>query len=200
MSSKKQRTRIKILDAARRLLEERGYYGVGIEEVAREAGISRRTVYLHFESKVDLLIATVHHLDEVVGTPEILRQAHEAGNALESLDEWVAAYGKIEPQIYNIAKVIYAARQSDQAAEASWQDRMTFRRDQVGRVIKRLQQEGLLNAGWTVDEAADFIWALLSVHTYEYLAVERGWTVEKLVSHLRTVIRHTIVKEPDAHT
>ncbi len=200
MSSKKQRTRIKILDASRRLLEERGYYGVGVEEVAREAGISRRTVYSHFDSKVDLLVATVHHLDETVGTPEILRQANEAETALDSLDKWVAAYGKIEPQIYDIARVIYAARQSDQAAEASWQDRMAFRREQCGQIIKHLHQEGLLDAGWTVDEAADFTWALLSPHTYEYLVVERGWTVERFVNHLRTVLRRTIVKEPDAHT
>ncbi|MBI2852920.1 MAG: TetR/AcrR family transcriptional regulator [Chloroflexi bacterium] len=200
MSSKKQRTRAKILEAARRLLEQRGYYGVGLEEVAREASISRRTLYLHFESKADLLVATVHYLDETVGTPKILRQAHSAATALESLDEWVAAYGRIEPQIYDIAKVIYAARQSDQAAEASWQDRMAFRRKQVKQVIKRLKEEGLLEKGWTVDRATDFVWALLSVHTYEYLVIERGWSIKRFVSHLRTVLRRTIVKEPDNQT
>ena len=169
---------------------------MGMEEVAREAGFSRRTVYLHFESKVALFIATVHHIDETLGAPRIIQQAHEAKTALESLDEWVDAYGQIEPQIYNIAKVIYIARQSDQAAEASWQDRMAFRRGHVGEIIKRLQHEGLLDAGWTVDEASDFMWALLSVHTYEYLVIELGWTIEQFVSHLRMVLRRAIVKEP----
>ncbi len=196
MSSKKQRTRIKILDTARELLEKRGFYGMGMEKVAQEAGLSRRTLYLHFESKVALFIATVQHIDETLGTPAIVQQANEAKTALGNLDEWVNAYGQIEPQIYSIAKVIYTARQSDQAAEASWQDRMAFRRGHVGKIIKRLKQEGLLDAGWTEDEAADFMWALLSVHTYEYLVVESGWTIEQFVSHLQMVLRRAIVKNP----
>ena len=169
---------------------------MGMEKVAKEAGLSRRTLYLHFESKVALFIATVQHIDETLGPPASAQQAHEAKTALDNLDEWVNAYGQIEPQIYSIAKVIYTARQSDQAAEASWQDRMAFRRGHVGEIIKRLKQEGLLDAGWTEDEAADFMWALLSVHTYEYLVVESGWTIEQFVSHLQMVLRSAIVKKP----
>ena len=62
--------------------------------------------------------------------------------------------------------------------------------------IKRLYEEGLLDASWTVEEAADFMWALLSVHTYEYLVVESGWTIEQFVSHLQMVLRRTMVKKP----
>ncbi len=169
---------------------------MGMEKVAQEAGLSRRTLYLHFESKVALFIATVQHIDETLGTPAIVRQAHEAQTALENLDEWVNAYGQIEPYIYSIAKVIYTARQSDQAAEASWQDRMAFRRGHVWEIIKRLKQEGIVDAEWTEDEGAHFMWAHLSVHTYEYLVVEAGWTIDPFVSHVQMVLRSAIVKKP----
>lgn len=195
MSSRRQQTRIKILESARRLLVERGYHGVGLEEVARDAGVSRQAVYLHFKSKADLLVAMAEYGDEVVGVAEILRPVREAKTALEALDAGVAAYAAIEPQIYDVASVIYSARRSDEAAEAGWQDRMAFRRENIRQGMERLQREGLLAEGWTVDEAADFAWALLSVHTYEYLVVERRWPIDQFVRRLQTTLRNILVAE-----
>ncbi len=200
MSSKKQRTREKILKSARGLLMERGYHGVGMETIAREAGVSRQAIYLHFKSKADLLVTMAQYGDEMVGISEIFRPVREAKTALDTLDEGVAAYAAMEPLIYGIARVIYGARQSDPAAEVAWQDRMAFRRENIKRDIERLQREGFLAPGWTLDEAVDFVWALLSVHTYEYLVIERGWSIEQFVRRLRTVLRRTIVKEPDTLT
>ena len=197
MSSRRQRTRSKILDSARRLLVERGYYGVGLEEVARDAGISRQALYLHFKSKAELLVATARYNDELLGVSEILRPEREAKTALGALEAGVRAYGAMEPQIYDVASVIYSARRSDEAAEAAWQDRMAFRRENIRRGIERLQKEGVLAKEWTVDEAADFVWSLLSVHTYEYLVVERAWSIEQFVSRLLTVLHGVLVAQPD---
>jgi AcrR family transcriptional regulator len=182
------------------LLLERGYHGVGLEEIAQDAGVSRQAVYLHFQSKADLLVAVARYGDEMLRVADILRPVQEAKTALEALDRGVEAYVAIEPQIYDIASVIYAARRSDEAAEAAWQDRMVFRRGNIRRDMARLKKEGLLAEGWTVDQAADFVWALFSVHTYEYLVVEQGWPIERFVRHLRTVLRRSIVKSPNAAT
>ena len=131
MSSRRQQTRIRILESARRLLVKRGYHGVGLEEVARDAGVSRQAVYLHFKSKADLLVAMARYTDEMIGVQEILRPVREAKTAIEALDAGVVAYGLIEPQIFDVARIIFAARQSDEAAEAAWQDRMAFRRENI---------------------------------------------------------------------
>ena len=74
---------------------------------------------------------------------------------------------------------------------------MAVRRDNIRRVMERLQAESLLADGWSVDEAADFVWALVSVHSYEYLVVERGWTVDQLVNRLQASLRAILVAEPD---
>ena len=196
MSSRKQRTRVRILESAGRLLVERGYHGVGLEEVGRAAGVSRQAVYLHFDSKAALLVAMAEYGDdEVVGIPELLRPVREAKTALEALDAGVAAYGAIEPQIYDIASVIYSARRSDAAAEAAWQDRMGFRRENIRQGMERLHGEGLLAEEWTVDEAADFACAILSVHTYEYLVVERGWSIDQFVRRLQATLRSVLVSD-----
>ncbi|MDP6402846.1 MAG: hypothetical protein QF467_04795, partial [SAR202 cluster bacterium] len=62
--------------------------------------------------------------------------------------------------------------------------------------MERLQREGLLAERWTVDEATDFAWAILSVHTYEYLVVERGWPIDQFVRHLRMALRSVLVTVP----
>src|SRR5581483_8243141 len=46
-----------ILRAARELLMERGYHDMSIDEIAERVGISKGTVYLHFASKEDLVLA-----------------------------------------------------------------------------------------------------------------------------------------------
>ena len=188
MSTRKQKTRLNLLNSALRLLVERGYHGVGMEEVARDAGVSRQALYLHFRSKSELLVAMARYHDEMLDVPNIVRPEQEAETALEAIDAGIRAYALIEPQIFEVASVVYAARRTDEAAEAAWQDRMAFRRENVRRAMERLQNEGMLAEGWTVDEATDFAWGLVSMHTYEYLVVERGWTIEQLVDRLRTML------------
>jgi AcrR family transcriptional regulator len=107
VSTQKLETHRKILESALRLLTERGYHGVGLEEVARDAGLSRQAVYLHFKSKADLLVATAQYLDSQVGTTELLRPVFEAENAVEAMDRAVEAYAAIEPLIYDAAIMIY---------------------------------------------------------------------------------------------
>ena len=46
-----------ILQAAEAVLTEKGYYDTTIDEIAARVGIAKGTVYLHFPSKEDLVVA-----------------------------------------------------------------------------------------------------------------------------------------------
>ena len=46
-----------ILQAAEEVLMEKGYYETSIDEIAARVGIAKGTVYLHFPSKEDLVVA-----------------------------------------------------------------------------------------------------------------------------------------------
>lgn len=50
----KERTRIALLDAALRLLEEKSFGSLGLREVAREAGVVPTAFYRHFDSMEEL--------------------------------------------------------------------------------------------------------------------------------------------------
>lgn len=53
----RERTRARLLDAASRLYLERGFGVTSLDDIAREAGVTKGAVYAHFASKEDLLVA-----------------------------------------------------------------------------------------------------------------------------------------------
>jgi AcrR family transcriptional regulator len=54
-------TRQRIFDAAYKLFYRRGYGRVGMDDIAEQAGVTKRTLYYHFKSKDDLLAGVLEH-------------------------------------------------------------------------------------------------------------------------------------------
>jgi AcrR family transcriptional regulator len=83
--------RERILDAAMRLFADRGYYAVGIEEIAEDSETAIVTVYQHFVSKADLLQAVLARGTEGVHYVTAHRLA-KAGGPAEALDAIVRTF------------------------------------------------------------------------------------------------------------
>lgn len=81
LASPPSATRDTILDTARALLARHGYRKTSVEDVAREAGLSRRTLYLYFPSKQELILATIEKL--VDGLLVLLEQEARAAEPPE---------------------------------------------------------------------------------------------------------------------
>src|SRR5881394_870840 len=62
----KQRREEEILDSAERLLLERGYTNLNMDELAEAVGISKPTLYQHFKSKDDLLARVIQQAFDIV--------------------------------------------------------------------------------------------------------------------------------------
>lgn len=63
------KTKERIIHACEELAikKGRGFYNLSMEELAQEAGLSKRTIYRYFESKEDLIEATIDNiLDKIV--------------------------------------------------------------------------------------------------------------------------------------
>src|SRR6059058_4390369 len=58
----------KILDAADRLLARYGYRKMTIDDLAREVGIGKGTIYLHFRSKEDVALSRIDRVIERLKT------------------------------------------------------------------------------------------------------------------------------------
>ncbi|MEU5872142.1 helix-turn-helix domain-containing protein [Glycomyces sp. NPDC047369] len=54
---KKQQTRRTLIETAARLFEERGYDATGVADIAEAADVTKRTFFLHFPTKEDVLLS-----------------------------------------------------------------------------------------------------------------------------------------------
>lgn len=59
MSAKRQ----ELIDTAIRLFAEHGFHNTGIDWIASEANVSKKTMYHHFRSKEELIVAALQHHD-----------------------------------------------------------------------------------------------------------------------------------------
>ena len=76
-----------LLAAAAALFRERGYDGVGMQDIGAAAGIVGSGVYRHFDSKLAMLVAlTDRHLDDLLAGAARIRDAALApADALDAL-------------------------------------------------------------------------------------------------------------------
>lgn len=99
-----ERSRVRILQAATRLMAERGYAGTSVGDVCREAGVAKTALYWHFESKEGLMAAVV----ESVGNSwieEIRKSVYLEGDPLQRLDRLIADWRRIlkdQPQLLRL--------------------------------------------------------------------------------------------------
>ncbi|MBV1838104.1 TetR family transcriptional regulator [Acetobacter estunensis] len=64
--AKREQTRKALIEAAMRLLSEKGFDETTVDEIAAAAGISRRTLFRHFPTKADLVTAWTWQMTDVL--------------------------------------------------------------------------------------------------------------------------------------
>jgi AcrR family transcriptional regulator len=97
----KVRPRERILDSAYQLIARRGVRDVGVEEVIATAGIAKATLYRHFPSKNDLVLAVLEHREQVWTLGLVEAEARRRGSTPEErllavfdvFDEWFRSDG-----------------------------------------------------------------------------------------------------------
>jgi AcrR family transcriptional regulator len=67
-SHSRERTRNAILDATDRIMIKQGFRKMSMQDLAREAGISKKTIYLYFCSKEDVALSSIGRVVECVHT------------------------------------------------------------------------------------------------------------------------------------
>ncbi|MBB5936940.1 TetR/AcrR family transcriptional regulator [Streptomyces zagrosensis] len=63
MAGKRPPARSRILDTATELFNAHGVRGVGVDRIIAESGVAKATLYAHFRSKDDLVVAYLHGAD-----------------------------------------------------------------------------------------------------------------------------------------
>ena len=191
MSSDQKSTRDRILSATLKLLE--AGEKTRMSDIARAAGISRQALYLHFETRADLLIATTLYLDEINDSDALLAESRAAETGAARLDAYIEAWGGYIPLVYPVAKPIMQMAATDDAAKAAWDGRMEAMRQGCAAAVEALARDGRLRSEFDVENATDILWAQLSVQTWEALTQARGWSQDDYIARQKLIARRLLV-------
>lgn len=195
-NARSRRTGQALLAAARALLEEQGFEAMTMAAVADRAGVTRRSVYLHYASRAALLAALFEHVKAVEGFAESVAPVWSAPDAVAALDEWAGHIARFTPRIMAVARAIEHVRRDDPDAATHRRLVTQGRHADCRRLITWLADEGRLHRRWTIDDATDLLLALISVDVVETLLVDRRWSRRRFVAHLTTLLHTTFVADP----
>jgi len=167
-------TRRQILQAAQRLLERQGYAATTIAQIAAEAGVSLKTVYVAFETKSGVLRGLWSGL--VNGEPR--RWYEDALAEPDPADRLrMTAHNArvVKAMAGRVLWVIRTAAPSDPDIAALWQHIETEFREALRPIVERLAADDALRPDVDVDEATDILWLLVHPDVGRLLVDVRGW-------------------------
>jgi len=194
MSSEKSDTRRKILEACLVLLAEGAGSGIRMSDIAKRAGVSRQALYLHFQSRGELIIAATLLQDEQEGAQERLTASRTARTGRERLSAFVQAWCAYIPIIYPVARTILYLAETDQEVSEAWRQRMEDMREGCEAAIAALSKDADLPDHYDETSATDLLWSMLSIRQWELLCLQRGWTQERYTQQIEAAAMRLFCK------
>jgi AcrR family transcriptional regulator len=189
-------TRGRILQVAWDLIAARGNAALTLVDVAREAGVSRQTLYLLFGSRAGLLLAMVEHMDARAAAVPQLARARQAVSPREAFEPYVRVWLDYLPQVFPVARALAAAAAlGDREAHAAWDSRMKLLRAGFAQVTSSLHEAGALRDGWTPRSAADWLFSQTHVDAWQHLVVEARWKPREAVERIVATLRETLLAD-----
>ena len=177
-----------ILQAAEEMLLEKGYHDMSIDEIAARVGIAKGTVYLHFASKEELVLALVG------------RDMQKLLDLIESnVAQETTPRGKLEAIFETIyrsffdrhLRMTYLINNSDELHRLL-EEKKPLKREKWDRVVLLVQtllEEGKANGAFDPDLPTSVMvsafFSLLSQRSYEHLIIEEQRSPEDVVRCLK---------------
>lgn len=170
-----------IVRTAARLFDQNGYRNTGINQIIEETGIAKSSLYQHFHSKEDLLMA---YLEETgIVTLDLLKKASDAYQAPKEKILAIFDYLKIlvdDRDFYgcHFLNLIYEMPQEAIRVREQVKKQKDCVREFFREILKPIGKEGLADEIYTLFEGA-----LIShkVHSDSWPVVSARSTAEKII-------------------
>ena len=142
-----------VLETAADLLEERGYSGFAVDEVARRCGVSKATIYKHWRSGYE--VAVEAYGNRVTGAVPV----RSTGDAIEDLSDQVVRLARFyrSPRGRIVAQLLAAGIGANEGATLVREKFFAARRDQTLALIKQGIASGQLRPDLDVELANDLL-------------------------------------------
>jgi AcrR family transcriptional regulator len=178
-------TRGRILQAAWKIIDEKGETAATMKAVAKLANVSRQAVYLHFADRSHLLSSLSDFLDEKMGLGGWMKEV-EALNDGEAMVRRVAETRERRSLVMaSLIRSIEGDRYRDEAAAGAWKRRHEMNVAWMADVVVRqLAVEGRLDPSWDHVEAATLLTIIFSFRVWDDLTQIHDWLPKSYIDGL----------------
>jgi AcrR family transcriptional regulator len=180
-----------ILQAAEEVLAEKGYYETSVDEIAARVGIAKGTVYLHFPSKEDLVVAILQrNAREVVALVEAaVSTARSNREKLEAALEVV--YGAFfDPRKGQLMQLPYAVMNSSELRRV-FVEKKACLKEEWGRltalitsILEDGKAEGEFDNAMPTSVMVSAFFSLMSPRSFERITADSQMPVNEFVKHM----------------
>jgi AcrR family transcriptional regulator len=191
LNARSRRSRAALLDATRELISEGGFDSLSMATVAGRAGVTRRSVYLHFATRADLVGALFARLGETEEIGASLERVWDSPDSVSALGEWARHQARVHPKILPVMQAAERARHVDSDAARLWDAGQQRWMAGAHRLADWLAREDRLAEPWTTATAADMIWSLMSPELLDRLMNGRRWSPKRIGDHLASLLIST---------
>jgi AcrR family transcriptional regulator len=174
-----------ILDATNRLLGDKGYEAMSMDDIATEVGIAKGSLYKHFESKEALAGAVmVRLLEQTRAALAAIPSDRPAIERLEALLRWTLSQ-RLSGSVPHLPSTS-PALQTSLMSNRDYMDSLMTLSDEIGEMIQRARAEGSIRAPLRDEFVLYTLYARTCDPTLDFLkaggAMSDAEIVEQMVS------------------
>ena len=138
----------RLLESAEALFVEQGFARATMDQIARRAGVGRKTLYARYSNKGEVLSAVVNRLLEnaIAATPKRAASGH--GDARSQLLRMARSLANLSeaPHVAGINRLIFAEAAQEPHLAALFLQLHARAADEVRRTLEELKDQGALPA------------------------------------------------------
>lgn len=200
MSSDSNDTRTKIFRATWDLLEAEPSKMPRMSDIAKKAGISRQALYLHFDSRTELLAETTRYQDQQNNAFAHFAPSRDATVGRVKLDAIVSTWASYMPKIWGLARALFQLAETEPEAKIAIESRMADVREGFENAILALQRDGDLPKGMDPRQATDLLHTLMHIQNWNRLVNECGWSQDCYADTMLAMSYALVLQDTDAIT
>jgi TetR/AcrR family transcriptional repressor of nem operon len=197
MAGKGQATKTKLMDIAERLILNRGFSAMSIDEVIKEAGITKGGFFYHFDSKNGLVYALMQRYRETEAFifSDLFRRAEElTSDPLQQMLVFVKLFAEMMADMKLlhpgcvVASITYESQQVNEQVRNITTEIVLDWRNLFREHLKKIDQVYSPNANVSCDDLADMLSTIMEGGIIISRALNDPSVLEKQLLEYRTYL------------
>jgi AcrR family transcriptional regulator len=185
--SKGERTRNRIVVAARAVFERDGYLEARVSDIVAEIGLGHGSFYTYFPSKREVFQEIVSEVGDQLRAVVARQPEDDPGDALVSLDRANRRYLRFYRENARILTAVEEAATVDTAVYEFRLQRREFHIQRVTSTIERLQERGLADPAIDAHYTAGALVAMLSSLAFWCATIPDAYDEERTAQTITTI-------------